>query len=71
MVLNHIKDRVQAKFNVSVAEVGYQEKWQRSVLAIAQVSADRNFVEKSLNKIFRLLDDENTFEIITYEFEYI
>ncbi len=71
MVINHIKDRLQGKFNVSVAEVGYQEKWQRAQVAIAQVSADRNYVEKTLHKIFRLLDDEHQFEIITYEFEYI
>jgi len=69
MVLKAIKDRVHAKYNVSVAEVEYQEKWQRSVLGFAQIGQSRKFVEESLNTIFRQLDQDHRFEIINYQLE--
>ena len=65
-----IKDRLRKKFNVSVAEIEYQDKWQRSVLGVAIISGKRNFVEESLNKVFDFLDNEISFEIIKYNFEY-
>jgi len=37
-VLRSIKDRIRNKFNVSVAEVGANELWQRSVIGIACVA---------------------------------
>ncbi len=65
-----VKDRLRKKFNVSVAETGYQDKWQRSVLGVAAISEKRSFVDECLNKVFDFLDNEVSFEIIKYNFEY-
>ncbi len=70
MVLNHIKDRVKKKFNVSVAEIDYQDKWQRSLIGIALVTSQKGHAEEVLNKIFQLLDTDDMFEIIKYSIEY-
>jgi len=70
MALNHIRDRVNSKFNVSVAEVDFLDKWQRSLVAIAMVSAQRAFAEDVLNKIFQLLDTDLNFEISKYTIEF-
>lgn len=70
MVLNHIRDKVRKKFNVSVAEVDYLEKWQRSLIAIAMVTAKKSFAEEVLTKIFQLLDSDLSFEINKYTIEY-
>ena len=70
VVLNSIKDRLRKKFNVAVAEVGYQDKWQRSLIAIVNVSSKKSFVEEVLGKVFQLLDSNLNFEIIRYNFEY-
>ena len=70
MVLNHIRDKVRKKFNVSVAEVEYLEKWQRSLIAIAMVTAKKSFAEEVLTKIFQLLDSDLSFEINKYTIEY-
>ena len=32
-----LRDRIRSKFNASVAEVGYRDKWQRAVLAVCLV----------------------------------
>ncbi|HSN13743.1 MAG TPA: DUF503 domain-containing protein [Anaeromyxobacteraceae bacterium] len=44
-------DRVKARFNVSIAEVGDNDLWQRSVLGVAAVGNDHAFVNESLDKV--------------------
>jgi len=49
-VLRGVKDRLRKRFNVAVAEVAYQDKWQRAVLAITMLvgdARDMNGVEDS------------------------
>jgi len=50
-VLRSLKDRLRNRFNVSVAEVDGQDTWQRSVVAIATVSGDRQRVQDLLTKV--------------------
>lgn len=71
MILRSLKDRLGKKFNVSVAEVDYQDKWQRAQLGIAQVGNEYGFLEKSMNRIFQLLDNHNDAEIIEHMVEYL
>ncbi len=40
-----VKDRLRARFNVSVAEIGYQNVWKRGLIAVATVSPDRPYAE--------------------------
>ena len=47
MVLRRIKDRLQ-KFNVAVAEVEHQDRWQRAGLGIVAISTTAEHVEQSL-----------------------
>jgi len=70
MVLNRIKDRTRKRFNVSVAETDYTDKWQRSELAFALVAGQYGYVEEVLNKLFNQLDSDDMYEIIRYEVEY-
>ena len=70
MVLNKIKDKSK-KYNISIAETDYQDKWQRAGLAIVTVSGAQIHVQETLNKVFSLLDNDYAFEIIKYKFEYI
>ena len=70
MVIKSIKDRLK-KFNVSAAELDYLDKWQRSKIGIATISNQYSHVEKSLQNIFQQLDENDSFEIISYEFEYM
>lgn len=70
MVLNHIRDRVRQKFNVSVAEIDYQDKWQRSLIGIALVTSQKGYAEEVLTKIFQFLDTDERFEILKYSIDY-
>ncbi|MEP7354874.1 MAG: DUF503 domain-containing protein [Acidobacteriota bacterium] len=43
-----LKDRLRSRCNVAVAEIGYQESWQRGLVAAVTVSPDRPYAEKVL-----------------------
>lgn len=47
-----LKDRLR-KFNVSVAEIDYQDLWQRGLLAVAVVSADQSHAGQVLQSVER------------------
>ncbi len=47
MVLRGIKDRLK-KFNVAVAEVEYQDLWQRAGLGVVAISTDAEHAEREL-----------------------
>lgn len=50
MVLHRIKDRLR-KFNVAVAEVAYQDMWQRAGMAIVTVSGTAARVQQELDAV--------------------
>ena len=48
-----LKDRLRSKFNVAVAEIGYQELWQRSLVSAVTVSGDHAYAEEVLQRVER------------------
>jgi uncharacterized protein YlxP (DUF503 family) len=63
-VLKSIKTRIRNLFNVSVAEVDFLDKWQRSVLGIACVSNNRRFIDETLSKVVGVVSKEDRIEIV-------
>jgi uncharacterized protein YlxP (DUF503 family) len=62
-VLRTIKARVRNKFNVSIAEAGDHDLWQRGLLGIAQVGTDEPFVDAPLREVVRYIDDMQIAEL--------
>jgi hypothetical protein len=50
-VVESLKARLRHKFNVSVAEIDYQDLWQRSAVAAVTVSSDHVHAEKVLQSV--------------------
>ncbi|MFI5178450.1 MAG: DUF503 domain-containing protein [Vicinamibacterales bacterium] len=50
MVLRRLKDRLNA-FNVAVAEVEHQEKWQRAAMGVVTVASSDEMAEKTLRSV--------------------
>lgn len=50
-VVKSLKDRLRQKFNVSVAEIDYQDLWQRALIATAVVSSDQAHGEQVLQAV--------------------
>lgn len=44
-------DRVRARFNVAIAEVGDNDLWQRSTVGVSAVGNDHAFVNETLDKV--------------------
>ena len=63
-VVRSLKDKVKHKFNVSIAEVDYSEKWQRSMIGIVQVGNDMKYIEKNLNSIYNLLIGNYNIQVV-------
>ncbi|MCX6575740.1 MAG: DUF503 domain-containing protein [Candidatus Aminicenantes bacterium] len=55
--LNSLKDRIRQKYNVALAELDYQDTWQRTKLGIVTLNSRPAVVENILAKILR--DVEN------------
>ena len=55
MVIRRVKDLVREKFNVSIAEVGANDVWQRAVLGIVLCGNDGRFVESALDEVLRFV----------------
>ncbi len=68
-VLSSLKQRLRNKFNISIAEIDQNDKWQLSTVAVAIVANEKRFIEKSLNKIFNLVEQEHTVQIMNQQFE--
>ncbi|MDD5543743.1 MAG: DUF503 domain-containing protein [Acidobacteriia bacterium] len=56
-VVRSLKDRLRAKFNVAVAEVGETSLWQRAQVAVVSVNADHTFLEKMMTAVDREAED--------------
>ena len=56
-VLKGLKERVRARFEVSVAEVDHQDLWQRATLALAYVSADARHANEVVVKVMDFIED--------------
>jgi uncharacterized protein YlxP (DUF503 family) len=62
-VLKSLKERLRSRFNVSVAEVDYQDKWQRTMLAVAIVGSDRESVDGTCSQVRRFIDGDHRIEV--------
>lgn len=69
--LRGLKDRIASRFNASVAEVAYQDKWQRSVLAVVLVGSDKRQLESNVAKIDTLCSEATDIEIVAIDKEWL
>lgn len=58
MVVKSLKERLQHRFRVSVAETGHHDAWARSELTAAVVTSDRSQADSILDKLDRFVEDD-------------
>jgi uncharacterized protein YlxP (DUF503 family) len=63
-ILKSLKTRIRNKFNISIAEVDYLDKWQRTVLGFACVANERRFLDETLAKVFNAVEKEDRVIIV-------
>jgi len=70
-VVKSIISRLRNNFNVSAAEVGANDIYQRAEIGFALVSNNRKVINSKIDKIFNLADELGLAEIIDTEMEII
>jgi uncharacterized protein YlxP (DUF503 family) len=50
-ILHGFKDRVRKRYNVALAEVDFQDKWQRALLGIVSLNSQQAIVEELLGHV--------------------
>ena len=68
-VVRSITQRVRNRFNVSVAEVGGQDTWQRAVLGLALVASEAPAARRRLEQAIDFIADTHLAEVIDQELE--
>jgi uncharacterized protein YlxP (DUF503 family) len=68
-LLKGIKDRLKNKFNVSVAEVGHNDLWQRTTLGVSVVANEKKFANQVLSKVVEQINKESDLQILDYSIE--
>lgn len=67
--LRRILDRVRARYNVSIAEVGDNDIWQRALIGVTAVANDRSFVNEVLDKVVRDVEMLGVADLVGREME--
>jgi uncharacterized protein YlxP (DUF503 family) len=70
-VIKSLKDRVVNKMNISVAEIGQQEVWNRAELAFVTVAAEKSVVEKRLSEISKRLEQNHEWVLLELKTEFL
>ena len=68
-ILSSLKDRLRQKFNLSVAEIGAQDLWQKGVLALACVANDGRYVNQVLDQAQNMIKSNPIVEIVQSRIE--
>ena len=63
-VVRSIIQRVRNSFNLSVAEVGGQDTWQRATIGLGAVGSDEVSVRRQLEKALAFVEDLHLAEVL-------
>ena len=70
-ILKSLKDQLRGRFNVAVAEVDANEKWQRATVGISALGDERAHVEGLLMQVTGWVRATRLVELLRVEQEYL
>ena len=68
-IVQSITTRLRQRFNVSVAEVDFQDKWQRCRIGVSVVSNEGRFVDSQLRKVLNFLEGMGLIIILDFDID--
>ena len=66
-VISSIKSKLDQKFNIAIAEVGYLDKWQRSQLGICTISNEVKHIDQVFSHLMNQLYQDTRIEVVAQE----
>ncbi len=70
-VLRALLDHLHNEFNVSAAEVGDNDIWRRSQIAVACVANSRAHVEAVLHQVLRRAEGDHRLEVLRSDVDWL
>lgn len=71
MVLNSLKQRLRNNFNVSVAQIDDEVKWQKATLAVVGVGKSSANISSIFSSVVNFIENFKRVDLINYETELI
>ena len=70
-VVRGLRDQLRARFNASVAEFGYQDKWQRALIGVCMLNGDKYRLEADMARVRQLCEEAPRIEIVDISQEWL
>ncbi|NMA91769.1 MAG: DUF503 domain-containing protein [Firmicutes bacterium] len=64
--MKSLLQRLQNRYNISIAETGYQDYWQRAEIGLAAVCHSFNGTDEIVQKIINFIEQDGQLEVINY-----
>ncbi|AOY76336.1 DUF503 domain-containing protein [Clostridium formicaceticum] len=68
-IIKSIIERVKGKFNVSIAEVGDQDKWQIAEIGFCCITNSRKHADAMLNNVIHFIEMDGRLDITECQVE--
>jgi uncharacterized protein len=62
-IVKSVVERLKSRFNVSVAEIDYNDSKTTALVGIAVVSNDKRFLEEQLDKVVGFMRNDSRFQL--------
>jgi len=69
-VVQSLRNRLRARFNVAVAELDHQDVWQRATLGVTSISNSQLMLESLFQKVLAESEKILGQEVANYSFDY-
>ena len=66
-VLKSLINRLRERYNISISETDYNEKWNRALISVAHISNSGVMGEKTIDKIIDFIERDGRVEIVNIE----
>jgi len=63
-VVKSLISKIRNKFNVSVAEVDFLDKWQRTCIGVAIVSNSKRLIDSVFNEVIGIIEKDMRVQLI-------
>lgn len=70
-VVSSVKDRLRARFNAGVAELGYLDEWQRCSIGLVMLGNERAPVEREVNAVQNFMLEVRDIELVDVAWEWL
>ncbi len=70
-IIKSVMGKLRSKFDISIAEVGDNDKWQAATLAVAVVSNDSAHAHRMLETVHHFIEELQMAEIVSFTTEIV